>query len=241
MKRINITGGALDVLYRLSKGPAEDGDLPSKSGFGALVHVGLARKDYGSHLPNVLTEQGHIQAYLNMNDLPFTHTTTIDLLKRPRNFRMILEKLVKERMICCEYGNYRDQHNLWENLLSEVRTGKTQAELEGEDAYGSLGRMRRTVEDRVCAKLVNPQWTDTTVTFDIIPTGPFGEILKEQLDQGDKFYPGARMFLLGHGISAVCREILALDLLHENHYIDTGVSVTPLTGYEKGRIDATKL
>ena len=52
-------GGVIDTLFKLFHfGPQEDGDLPSKSGFGWLCDQGFAAKDYDKPLPNALTLKG---------------------------------------------------------------------------------------------------------------------------------------------------------------------------------------
>lgn len=51
-------GGALDTLYRLAvHGPAESGDLPSKTGFSILCHYNLAIRDPLTYV-GIITREG---------------------------------------------------------------------------------------------------------------------------------------------------------------------------------------
>lgn len=65
MENIELSGAAIDVLYKLYHyGSQEDGDLPSKSGMSDLIQKGLAIKNYDfrhGH-PNRLTVEGYKQA-----------------------------------------------------------------------------------------------------------------------------------------------------------------------------------
>ncbi|WP_041299789.1 hypothetical protein [Hyphomicrobium sp. MC1] len=67
-----LSGGAIDTLRALARGPKFDGDVPSKAGRNELVELGLARRDrqfpdgpYKGCQMNELTEDGKRVALRN--------------------------------------------------------------------------------------------------------------------------------------------------------------------------------
>lgn len=80
-----------------------------------------------------------------------------------------------------------------------------------------LRRVRQVNDDRVCARMTNPVWSDDEVTFTVEPFGPMGK-------EFERFQSGGQQF----SISARKEEfrdkrigkILALDMIDATRHID---------------------
>lgn len=158
------------------------------------------------------------------------YTTTIDLTKRPRFYREKMEEFLERKYnkagVYCEFGHPNDLTKLIGRVVAEQAEGKpvrldTHLYLPEEE---QIKRMNSLDDDRCCALLIDPVWTETTLTFRIIPTGPYAEVLTRMLNEGRVFIPGTRAFLRGDGryVHQEVQQITALDLIPSEIHIDSG-------------------
>lgn len=231
MKQLAMTGGAVDTLLKLyRKGPQEDGDLPSKAGFTDLFELGLAQKDYNRTHPNFLTPEGYNQAYLITHDLPEAYTTTVEIGKRLTGYMEAFHAYLKgpgRRGSPIEFGHPGDLTNLFAHFSKYAHEQGTMKGAHADRLYNRIGmdRFQQHVDARSCGLLIDPEIVEGVIVFRIVPAGPYGKTLQEQLDNGVRFKPGTRMLNVGHGKSAEVKQILGFDLIPEKLHMDTGADV----------------
>lgn len=231
MKQLAMTGGAVDTLLKLyRKGPQEDGDLPSKAGFTDLFELGLAQKDYNRTLPNFLTPEGYNQAYLITHELSEAYTTTVEIGKRLTGYMEAFHAYLKgpgRRGSPIEFGHPGDLTNLFAFFSKYANEQGTMKGAQSDRMYNriKMDRFQQHVDARSCGLLIDPEIVEGVIVFRIVPAGPYGKILQEQLDNGVRFKPGTRMLNVGHGKSAEVKQILGFDLIPEKLHMDTGADV----------------
>uniref|UniRef100_A0AB39CCQ9 Head maturation protease n=1 Tax=Pseudomonas phage RVTF4 TaxID=3236931 RepID=A0AB39CCQ9_9VIRU len=155
--------------------------------------------------------------------------TTIDLTKRQRDFSERFQEFWKKHEkhgIYCEFGHPNDATKMFRRVLSCLEDGVAVTLTRHHTVHEeeSLRRFRTIDEERVCARLVEPVIHADKIVFQLIPYGPYGEVVRDALEEGRMFIPGARTFTDGYGRHAdrVCREVIALDLIPSEMHMDTG-------------------
>lgn len=156
---------------------------------------------------------------------------TVDVTRRPKGYVEALKKFLElpfiNNVVPVEFGHPNDLTQVLARVGAQIRKGGdinmlAHRYLPQEE---QMRLLRMHDHQRQCAVLIDPVFEETTVTFRILPTGQYGEVLKRMLDEGREFIPGSRALQTGYRNDLRIHEIVGIDLVPREHHVDTGSDV----------------